>query len=607
MMRQVHSVVRVVAVVAFILLVVAPPTAGAAATSAGTAATSDTLVSVDVGDDSVVLGADSISSERSTERLARASLVLGSAGGTEVGSVEREAASTAENDSEGVSTEAIDVAGLVTLEPSEGELSVEVLASRVTASLGATLGAADVLEGLVTLGGGGVETLTKATDDQSRAERSITIEQIEILNLGALLDALDVDPLSLACDALEAAGALLDVDTADACEELAAAEDAIDDASTVLGDAAADAQALLDEVQADYDAVSAIADGLGCGVVDLTCVTDALATIQDVSDTYELGLTIPDPLDVLADPDPAGLLEDLAADAADGVQPYLDAATSGDGAIDAAVAALGETCESVADAAADAADAVDELVSTFAELDALADDVTALSGDADAIDALLAALDAACDALQSILDTLLDTTLLTLGDVEVEMLAVAREDDPSATITGQIGSVTVGATEPVDLPVDLGAVEDLQDTIGGLLEDVTDALGIGLPTPELEFLAQETDEGKRDDTWFAEATLTAVRVRIPSATLEVPDVDPLGILDDGAEIGASVGPTPEIEVNGVVFDASAELSPDVIEGDSTNLPNTGLGDEPLAGIGAALLVAATLAPTLVRRLLRDAD
>lgn len=609
MMRPVRSPTWVAAVAAVVLVMVVPSIAGAAASSTSSAESADSLIAVDLGGDSVSLVTDSISIDRNGSRIARAALTLLSANGTDVGEFELEADETSDNDSEGAATEETEVTGLVALEPSEGEISVEVLASRVTSTVIGTLGAADVLEGLVSVDGGTVQATTHGDADDARAERSLTIDSIEMLELGALLDALGVDPLSLACDAVEETGGLLGADTAGACEELAEAEGAIGDVPSVFGAAAGHAQALLDEIQADADAVEAIADGLDCGVVDLACVTDALATIEEASDTYELGLLIPDPLDVLADPDPAGLLEGLAGGALDGIQPYLDAATAGDGALDGAIAALGETCASVAEAASDAAEAIDELVGTFTGLDAFAGDVADLTSDGAAVGALASSLDAACAALQGMLDALLDTTLLTLGGVDIEMSVIARENDPEATITGEIGSVMIGSTEPVEAPVDLSDGEELEGTLAGALEAVTDALGIGLPAPELEFLALDTDAGELDGAWFAEASATGVRLGLPSATLEVPDEDPLGILDGGFEIDASVGPTPEIEVRAAAFDGSAEFSPDATNGGTQRetLPRTGTGDEPIAGIGALLLVMASLAPTLVRRILRGAE
>jgi hypothetical protein len=282
----------------------------------------------------------------------------------------------------------------------------------------------------------------------------------------------------------------------------------------------------------------------------------------------------------------------------DATQAQIDAAAAQlegvlDG-IDLVNDPVGGTCDAAVGAAGSVADAVGG----------------SLAG---TLEGIATQLGSACDTLKGLLKGLLDAPLLQVGGVDVSIETVAREGQPVAAVTGKIGTLKVGVLDPVavNLSVLGDKVAEIQGMIGDTLGEISKAVGLSLPIPTFELLVNETDKGERSDgTWFAEGSVTALRVHLPAAELTVPDIAPLGILGGGSLSAASLQASPELTLDLGVFRAASEFkaaaAPSVPNAGRTgvpsrhDLPRTGLGDGPLLWIAGVLCLSAA---AVIRRFL----
>lgn len=220
-----------------------------------------------------------------------------------------------------------------------------------------------------------------------------------------------------------------------------------------------------------------------------------------------------------------------------------------------------------------------------------------------------AAVDSACATLKATVDGLLSTPLLGADGIRIGLSTIARPKSPYADGNGVIGSIKVGNLAQIGVPLDSisSAVDSTIAKVRANAGAALTALGVGIPTPELDLLKVAEDSGvKTDGTWFASASVTALHFRIPSATLTVPAGPGLGVLaaPTSTTRPPRLAPTqlsaPEVSVDLGVFSGSATFRPAGVSS-SQQLPTTGVGS-------AALVVAGILAlggASAIRRYLAD--
>jgi hypothetical protein len=181
----------------------------------------------------------------------------------------------------------------------------------------------------------------------------------------------------------------------------------------------------------------------------------------------------------------------------------------------------------------------------------------------------------------------------------VSLATTAAVGKPSATVSGTLAALKVGNLMPVGTTLSLTQT-DLNDKVAAVrtkVTDVLDSLGIGLAVPDLQLMKTTAAKGRRSDgTWYANASLTALYFRLPSATVEVPTENPLGVLEGSGlspvkpakAPGAPRAPvtTPAITINAAKFTGAATFLPD----ESGLLPVTGIADGPVGVVMAMLLL-----------------
>lgn len=535
------------------LLLVAPP--GLAVTGVtGTANADNTIVSVVVGSTTVKIGIDLAKSVNTSIIEATGKLITAQVGSTTVGSIAERTSRTPSKGTSALPSTTVSVPGVVSVTVASGSVTTDIASDHVSSAVDFTAGTLNLLDGFATLATTSTDTLSRVDGNSSTVTREVSIGDADVLSLRELLDRLGVDPLALACEAVEAAGAAALVDTDQACESLA-------------------------------DVTAKVTDGQGA----IEAAKTALGPIDTLVSAVDcLGNSVCEAAKVAIDSQIDALLAvDSTADTCATLGESLDGTASGLTALIAAIEA-------------------DPVIGPLV-------DTTALEGTTlAAVTAAKPALDTACDALSDILDLLLDMSLLSLDGLDLSLEAVAKPS-PVAKVAGAIGSLKIGNLAPVPV-TDLvstaatlaGAVDTVKTTLGGVLS----ALGLGLPTPELDLLKTATDKGKESDgTYFAEASMTAVHVRVPPATLTIPASLPLGVLAGSSGFGTTAAPR-----GGAVRAASTLSTPDVVvdagvfSGDATwrggpTLPATGVPGAPGAGLvlsGIAALAGAGILRRFVR-------
>lgn len=570
-----------------------------AAAPSGTATASSTLVRLVAGDRTISLGTDVAESARGKATSALARLIAGRVNGVSIGAGEKSAQTRSDSgriDIAKADPQAID--GLLALGGVQGSVEAKITSVNVQSLVSLELGDSAVLGRLAALGGGSSSSKTLVNGTKASSTRTIGIDSIEVLAIGDFLAALGVDPFALACDAVETVGAKVGKDASQACEQLQAAKTSIDGAKSALAAARADLSAqktaleqqvagkTRSEVEQDRGTVAAT----NCDITDLACQVTALAgSFSSMGSKYGVPLT---GLSFFNAKSSLLTAMDAILDAFDRIDQKASEIDVLDG--DIATASSG-TCAGVTAALSDASAAVPSLKT--------------------ALDPATAAVASACGSLEATVQGLLDTPLLQLDGVTMSISAVATPSGPEAKVTGTIGNLKVGLLEPVgvDLSVVSGKVAEVQTLVEAKLDEIAQAIGIDLPTPEFELLVKDTDEGRRaDGTYFAEGSVTAVRVHMPAAELTVPAALPLGVLGD-SPIGiaaAAVQASPALTLDLGVFRAastfktagtsSGSSSPSGAPAGGGNLPRTGVAGGPLLLIAGILSLSAA---ALVRRFL----
>jgi hypothetical protein len=570
------NLVRLAAVALFAMTVFSAAGAGAAQSS-GSADAKSYLFRLKVGSKTVQLGSDLTSVVRGDKTSAVAKLIAATAGSKSFGAGERSANSTSDSGTTQIAeTQPVSVAGLLSLGSIDGSLTTKVTDSLVSSGVDVTLGAANLLTGLARVGASSSETNSSVTSSQASSQRSIDLDGIDVLALGDLLSALGVDPLAMACSAVEQVGAALGIDASQACEQLAAAQGAIDTAQSALDDAKATVESTISTLQSTvggFDQAQVLEDkdtvvNTVCGSLDLVCQATAVTTVlTPLATTYGVDISA------------------LGFDAAkSALVSQFDTLLAAFQQLAAATADLSTVNGAIGDAASGVCSQV---------VGAVQDVVGGVPSLAGSLAGLAAQVDAACDVLAGTLNGVLDAPLISVDGVKLSIATIARPNDPVAKVSGSVGQVKIGGLAPI--AVDLAAlsttIDDVTAALGRVLSTVTNAVGINLPTPDVTLLAKDTDKGKRSDgTWFATGSVSALRIKLPAATLTLPDVDPLGLLGGTVGIAAVQQASPELTLDLGVFESSSEYNAagsTGSNGDGGTLPTTGQ-----AGPGLLVFLAA---------------
>ena len=563
---------RISLVITFVIALAAiAPIAGATTQAGGTATGANTLVSLTIGTQSVQVGVDNLASTWSTLRHATVDMLLGKVGSLSVNGASRDATSSSTSGSTTLGSKAVSIGGLGSLTVADGSVGAFVASDHVTSTADLTAGATSLLSGVASLATAGIHTLTKVEPSAATVTRQISIGNISVLSIGDLLGQLGVDPLALACSAVQTAGAALGVSTSAACAQLTAAQDAIASAQGALDSQVSSLQSTLSgfslsQVQSDIATVN----GLVCGALDLVCQAAGLAQLTSLNVTDGLGLDL------------TGLSFDAAKTAVlDKLNTLLQDFTNLDILNGGVTQASTGVCSDVTGALTNVVNGVPSLGSV--------------------LNPLLSTVSSTCSTLAGTVNTLLATPLLQIGAVNASLNAVANAGSPSASVGGTIGSVKVGT---VTIPGGLLTIgPDLTSKVTSLTSSITSVLqglGIGLPVPTLEVLKTSTSKGKNaSGAWYANASLTGVHLAIPSASLSLPATDPLGLLKGTAGLSAirvrkaaSTGASPAIDLQAVKFSAASTFAPAPGKTTLPALATTGTNDASTAVLAMILLAAA---------------
>ena len=382
------------------------------------------------------------------------------------------------------STPAVDLGSLLAGTAVPGLLSGTIdpvaLRSVVDAS-GAASGASGAVRNLTVLGG----LLSTGTADLSLgstalvtdagAIRGLQLDHLEVLNLGALLDALGISltdlPLDTAIGLLDQLGLALPGGlSADAL--LALVNGLLDDTGAVRTQVSA--------LQAQIDGLQAQLDPLIAQLSTATALVDSLTSQLSVQQALLAACVVP----ALCAP----------------IQALVTSLTTQLAAATASVANLNTLIDGLQ-----------------TQIDALLDQIDALLG------TITAAVEQLLGIIDGVLDGLGDAALLSIDDLVVGI--TARADDTLAssvaTIVGSVGDVQVGGVSLGGLAApDLGAVSALADqvtgTLGGILGLIDPALSSLVDVGLLEQTASVTEA---DGITHAVAGITGLR-----ATVTPPDV-----------------------------------------------------------------------------------
>lgn len=542
--------VAFVAIAAMALVLVAMPALAITGVS-GSATTDNTILRVQVGSTIVKLGSDLAQSLNTTKLQALGKFITGSVGdATLAGGAERTATNAGNSGSKNIGTGTKSIAGLASINVTSGKISTAVASSKVNSSVDYVLGSVNALSGFTSLGTTNSATDSSVGTTSSIVSRDVSIGAVNVFDLRSLLDQLGVDPLAMACAAIEDTGATLGVDTSAACATLGSVTAAI---------------------------------GAGSGEVDTT---------ETVIGTLETALGVICPAAELIQPGVCGPITTQI----DSLQSDIDAFQADPAT---ACAAFGEAVQAIADSVGTVITTLNGLSGgVLGDLTALISPVTS---QASALDTALATVTSTCNTLLGIVDDLLDTPLLSLNLIKVTM-DLAAKSNPAAAATGTIGALKVGNLTVVDANdlVALGAqlnaaIDTVETTLGGVM----DATGLGLAHPALDLLKVTTSKGKNSSgSYFANAAMTVAHLAVPSTVVNLPVTNPLDALSGlggfaPAAVHLSAVTTPAVAVDAGVFSGAAafKAAPNNNPG---GLASTGVGDSALMFAGMLTLIGAGL-------------
>jgi LPXTG-motif cell wall-anchored protein len=545
-----RKMVGFISVVVLALVLVASPGYAISGVT-GLANSDNTILKVQVGNTVVKLGTDLADSFNTSILKSTGQFITGTIGAATLsGGASRTATNASQSGSKNIGTGTKSVAGLASLTVSSGKIANAISATKVASTVDFALANINALSGFTNIGTTNSSTDSVVGKSSSVVSRDVSIGDVDVLDLGTLLDQLGVNPLAIACAAIEDVGAALGVDTSAACATL----------SSVTG-----------------------AIGVGSGEIDaLETVTGTLSTA----------------LNLLCTP-----VELVTPGYCDAAQTQIASVLS---TIDTFQADPATACSAFDDAIATITGAADTVVTTLNGLSGGSlGDLTALiaplTSQLDAVDTALATVNSTCNTLLGIVEGLLDTPLLSLDLVSVGMDLVA-DTSPTSAVNAAIGALKVGNLTVVDANdlIALGsqlnaAIDTVESTLGGVLS----ATGLNLPTPALDLLKVTKSAGKNaSGLYFAKGALSVAHLGLPSAVVDLPATLPLDVLGGlggfaPLSVQAAAVTTPAVAVDAGVFSGQATYAaaPGANPG-GDQLPNTGVADSGLAFIGMLTLIGA---------------
>jgi len=544
--------VAFVAIGAVALVLVAMPAFAITGVN-GTASTDNTILSVKVGTTLVRLGTDTAESLNTSTRKAIGKFLTGQIGAVKVGSaVEKTATNSSDSGTATIGSGITQtIPGLASLVLQGGTVSASVASTKVNSAVHFALGNVDALAGFATIGTTNSSTDSTVGKTSSLVSRDISIGKVGLLDLRSLLGRLGINPLALTCNAVQSTGAQLAVATSTACSALSSVGTAITGGATSIN-ATETALGVLNLALAP---ICAAAPAGTC-----TTVTSQIATLQSTIAAFQ------------ANPSTA--------------------------------------CATLNSALATVTSQANTVVTTLnglsggalPDISALIAPVTSqISGiSPTSLSSATATLNGACSTLAGIVNGLLDTQLLSLDLIKVAM-NLAAKPNPAAAATGTIGALKVGNVTVVsanDLVALAATLNGAVDTVKAKLGTVLNATGLGLAAPSLDLLKVVTSKGKKaDGSYFAQGAMTVAHLGIPSASVQLPVSDPLGVLNGfGSFAPASVHlaavTTPAVAVDAGVFSGTATFKASGNAGG--RLPVTGMSDSGLVLAGMLTLIGAAL-------------
>lgn len=449
--------------------------------------------------------------------------------------------------------------------------------------------------------------------------RDIELHQLELLHIRDLLDWLGLDILEYTCQDVAEIGGYMGLDAGAACDQLAAASTAIDDAVALIESIRDDAIALRDSTLDAIDAQDTLLAISQTAIANLqatrTQLLDETAGLSESALQAQIAVLTP-------------LCPTLIGAAQTACEADLAAATAG-------VAAFGQLAATEASLAAEQATAdalsaaIDSLQSTLDLADlvlALLDGI--LAGQAPTCANAIAALEAAvtvvpgvagpaatasqavsdaCALLQGTLDSILDTPLISMGRLGMHLRAESRKGKTVSTSTGFLSELQIAnlATLSVTLEMTRAAREAVAEIATAQVVDILAAFGIdaeGLSIGMLNFLTDSTVDKNGSTTSFADGYI--LTMHLPSMTINTPTSPPMGILGDGGiTLGAGPVTTPPLTLDVARYTASSGFSVLNVSGSSTGVTKGSNDTLPVTGVGDSLFLATGFlaAAALIRR------
>jgi hypothetical protein len=534
--------VAFVAIAAVALVLVAMPAFAITGVN-GTASNANTILRVKVGNTVVKLGHDLAESVNTSTLKATAQFLTGSVGDAQIlGGAKRSATNASTSGSQNIGTGTKSVAGLASIKLSSGKISTSVAKSKINSAVNFVVGSVDALAGFTHIGTTSSTTDSSVGVNSSVVSRDVSIGKVSVLNLRDLLDQLGVDPLAMACAAVQSAGSALGVDTSAACATLTSVNNSI----TAMTGQVGTTETVLATLNVALAPLCAAAPAGTC-----TTVNGQIASLQSAIDNFQ------------ADPATACATMDQAI---------------------GTIASNGDTVLATLNGLSGGA---------LPDLSAILAPVTSQLG---ALSSALATVDSTCNTLLGIVNGLLDTSLLSLDLIKVNM-DLAAKSNPSSIAKGTIGALKVGNLTVVNANdlVALGSqLDSAINTVESALGTVFAATGLGLSAPSLDLLKVTTHKGRKSTgMYFADAAMTVAHLGVPSAVLNLPSSLPLGALGGlgsfaPAAVRLAAVTTPAVSVDAGVFSGSATFKAGAV------LPVTGVADSGLMFAGMLTLIGAGL-------------
>lgn len=631
-MRRTTASLAVVA--ALVLTALSMPLGAVAATTAssGEADATSTLMRLTTGDGTATLAADDAVARTGASPRAFAELVTGTTGTTRVGVASRDR-NTKGSGTQTLAQQGFAIGTLLDMGLVGASVATSIEDGLATSSVDVQIGDVDLMGGFARISGGSSMSDARVTNALAQTTRTVTVGGLETFALGDLLRALGASPLDLACAAVQDLGEATGVATAGACDQLDDVDGLI---VSALAAVATQRAALVTLKDSTVTQIATTTTTLNDALAQQTTLNAQKATLEaqtaglnrstiqaarDAQAAACVGLI--GPLLTTCNAAVAALDAQLAPFVQlDSVNAQLATVATTISTATATIAALNATLNDLiaAIAAVDAAAAVDATCAGVGDTLGTVTDV--LPASSTTLDPIATNLAAACATLSATLRALIDAPLISMDGVDIAIDATARANTPTVEVTGTVGELKIGLLEPVAVDLSIGGdtVAQVQSLVSDTLDEIMSLLALDVPLPTFEFLVTDTDKGKRSDgTWFAQGSVTALRISMPAATLTLPDLAPLNVLDNATDLvprtplaaGRSDGAryrslyavsatSPAITFDIGTFDATSLFSPSTGGGGGGGsgtvgggrLPKTGVEDHALLGL---FLLAAAFA------------